>query len=392
MRYATSFLALALLAPSLAQAAGGPSHSLTVQERAYIRAHLREYLAEKELHHGRAPAPEDVVAAPPEFGPLEGVSFAYTQFPELVTQLATEVSKNAKAFLAVDGDSEEQSAKAALQAAGANMDNVAFDQVHVDSIWMRDYGPNIVANKKGERFVVDLRYNRPRPSDDAYPQKFAAARNLPCYSPPLILPGGNLILDGHGVAIMTRMVFDGDEGCDPNLSTEALSQYFKDYFACTKVILLKPMKNDGTGHADMFCKLVNDTTFIVGEYAKAEDGSEDNKQTLDDNAALLANETNGQGQKFRVIRMPMPAFDSGVSRTYTNSLTVNDTVLVPQYGIPMDQQALDIYKTALPGAKVVGFDCSQIISENGAIHCITHEFNAAPHTTISLNGLNLQGF
>ena len=379
----------AITAPVLA-ANKGPSHSLTATERAYIKTHLREYLEEKKLHAGRGPAPEDVVAAPPEFGPLEGVTFAYTQFPELVTALATETSKDAKAFVAVGSDSDGDSAKAALTAAGANMANVTIDKIDVDSIWMRDYGPNIVANKKGERFVVDLQYNRPRPRDDAYPKGFAAARSLPIYSPSLILPGGNLILDGHGVAIMTNMVFDGSEGCDPNLSEAVLGQYFKDYFGTSKVILLKAMKNDGTGHADMFSKLLNDEIFIVGEYAKAEDGSEDNKQTLDDNAAKLANETNGAGKKFRVIRMPMPPFDNGVSRTYTNSLTVNDKVFVPQYGIDMDAKALEIYRTALPGAKVIGFDCSQIISENGAIHCITHEFNAAPQRApIALNGLNL---
>ena len=33
-----------------------------------------------------------------------------------------------------------------------------------------------------------------------------------------------------------------------------------------KVIVTPHLINDGTGHIDMFVKLINDTTVIVGEY------------------------------------------------------------------------------------------------------------------------------
>jgi hypothetical protein len=61
----------------------------------------------------------------------------------------------------------------------------------------------------------------------------------------------------------------------------------------------------------------------------------------------------------------------GDYRTYTNSVFVNNTILVPTYEEEWDTTALRIYREALPGYKVVGIDCNEIITASGAIHCIT---------------------
>jgi hypothetical protein len=64
--------------------------------------------------------------------------------------------------------------------------------------------------------------------------------------------------------------------------------------------------------------------------------------------------------------------------TYINSLILNQTVLVPQYGIePFDGLALKTYQSAMPGYKIVGVDCRQYAHLYGAVHCLTHEIYAA---------------
>jgi hypothetical protein len=64
-------------------------------------------------------------------------------------------------------------------------------------------------------------------------------------------------------------------------------------------------------------------------------------------------------------------------RTYTNSVFINKTILIPLYREEYDTTAIRIYKENLPGYNVVGIDCdnngSDIISLLGAIHCITKE-------------------
>ena len=354
-------------------------HGLSAQEQQYLRGHFDEYLRQKLSVPGSGRTPTNLMAAPAEYDRADGAIFAYVQYKDLVRKLINETAKNARAYVVVSGDSAEHSARKQFEADGTNMANVTFVHASVDSVWMRDYGPWWIQTQDGDREIIDLVYNRPRPDDDKFPSEFAQQQGLKAHTTKLILPGGNLILDGHGMAIMTDQVFDSGQGENPDMSMEQLQKYMKELFGVNKIILLKAMKRDGTGHADMFCKMLNPTTVIVGEYAQQSDGAADNFKTLNDNAAKLATETNGLGQPLKVVRIPMPRY-TGRSYTYTNSLIVNNKVLVPVYGFPSDAQALDIYRQNMPGTTVVGFDCNSIIGANGAIHCITKLVMTDPFT------------
>ena len=115
-------------------------------------------------------------------------------------------------------------------------------------------------------------------------------------------------------------------------------------------------------------------------------------------ASQLANETNGAGRPFNIVRMPMPSYNNGITYTYINSLIVNNKVLVPIYGISTefanDDSVLALYETIMPGVEAVGFDCNQIIPANGAIHCIAMKVPALPETIACGNlmgDVNLDG-
>jgi hypothetical protein len=91
-----------------------------------------------------------------------------------------------------------------------------------------------------------------------------------------------------------------------------------------------------------------------------------------------------------VIRIPMPPDSHGVFpntggdyRTYTNSVFVNNTIILPLYDPQYDSTALRIYREAMPGYTVTGIDCNSIIPSLGAIHCITKEIAAADPLLIS---------
>ena len=67
------------------------------------------------------------------------------------------------------------------------------------------------------------------------------------------------------------------------------------------------------------------------------------------------------GRPFKVYRLFCPEINGGSWETnpvaaYTNSLILNGKVLVPQYGIPQDNQAIETYQMAMPGYEVIGFD------------------------------------
>ncbi len=312
--------------------------------------------------------PKNIWQAPAEFAPADGVCFSWQGYSSLLKPLIKEVSLDAKAYVTVSyGASQVEST---LRDFGCKMENVEIIEQRLNSVWMRDYGPFYIYTKDGDREILDLVYNRPRPLDDKFPSTFAARQGWKSHLCKLILPGGNLIIDGHGVAIMTDVVFDPSQGGDPNLSMAELRAYMKDYFGCHTVHVIEDLQRDGTGHIDMFCKLLDDRNMIVGAYAKPSDGAGNNYNILNNNAEKLAQMKNGRGENFIVHRIIMPRY-TGTSYTHTNSLMVNNKVLVPIYNRGTDQEALDVYKKLLPEHKIVGFNCNSIIGANGAIHCIT---------------------
>jgi hypothetical protein len=68
--------------------------------------------------------------------------------------------------------------------------------------------------------------------------------------------------------------------------------------------------------------------------------------------------------------MLMPPYSGGVTYTYINSLIANKKVFVPIYSFSTDADVLAQYAQVMPGYEIIGFDCNQIITANGAIHCI----------------------
>ncbi|NQV15977.1 agmatine deiminase family protein [bacterium] len=302
-----------------------------------------------------------------EYDRADGVIFSWSNsYSTLIRQLITTVSQNDTAFIVVPNNSTANTVTNLLIASGADMSRVQFLIEGLNSVWMRDYGPWFGLDEYGQRGIVDFIYNRPRPLDDVFPQNLAELWDLPYYGPDLVHPGGNFLVDGHGRAFATTLV----QSENSSYSYSDISNIFHEYGGIDTLVLLTPMQNDGTGHIDMFCKLLNDSTFIVGQYDSPGDGAGNNYNILNQNAALLASLTSSTGQPFIVERIHMPPYTAGISYTYTNSLIINNTVLVPVYGFETDAAALALYEELMPGVDVYGFDCNAIIPANGAIHCI----------------------
>jgi len=342
--------------------------------------------------------PDSIVYTPAEFDSVAGIIFAWEAYSTLLTELIKEVAEEDTAWIVVDNTSEENSVSNTLSNAEVNMDRVVFQVIPTNSVWIRDYGPWWIIEPENSRAIIDLVYNRPRPLDDAYPESAAEYYGINYYGLGLTEAGGNMLLDGQGSVIVSNVIFDGSQGFDPNLTQDQLEQYFLDYFGVHKVIVTPHLINDGTGHIDMFVKLINDTTVIVGEYENQSAGFSGNYDICNQVANQLANETNGAGRPFNIVRMPMPPYNNGITYTYINSLIVNKKVLVPIYGFSTefanDDSVLALYETIMPGVEAVGFDCNQIIPANGAIHCIAMKVPALPETIACGNlmgDVNLDG-
>jgi agmatine deiminase len=242
-----------------------------------------------------------------------------------------------------------------------------------DDIWIRDYGPFVGYDSEGKRAAVDAAFapldSYPQERDNAAARAWAAQAGVPIHSIDLETEGGNYWSDGAGTLLVSDELF----ARYPALSSKEIEAKLRAVFAFEKLIVLPRLLMEETGHVDLVCKLADAETVLVS----APNGSL-NDDRLRIAAALLRRETNAQGQRYRVIELPMPPLYRNwwafpVWRTYTNSLTVNRRVLVPIYGLGDDQRALDIYQQAMPAHTVVPINCRASINGGGAVHCLTKE-------------------
>ena len=60
--------------------------------------------------------------------------------------------------------------------------------------------------------------------------------------------------------------------------------------------------------------------------------------------------------------------------TYANFLIINGAVLVPIYGDPADQIALDRLGQVFEDRALVPIDCLPLIRQYGSLHCMSMQF------------------
>ena len=286
--------------------------------------------------------------------------------------------------------SDSNYVKGQLSSQNIPLTRVHFLQVPSNSIWIRDYGANTVYREEVDTLkLVEWIYNRPRPLDDQVPVEYANMLGVDLYStttPPwdLVHTGGNFHIDGFGTAFSSELLVD-ENGAggqfNPSVKTEAQIDSLMDAFmGINRYIKMPTLPYDGIHHVDMHMRLLDEETLLVGEYPQ---GVADGPQIEANLQYVLNNYNSVWGTPYKVVRIQMPPdfngnypdatpwWNAGDYRTYTNSVFINKTMLVPIYEPQYDTTALRILQEAMPGYKIVGIDCNSIIQASGALHCIT---------------------
>ena len=193
------------------------------------------------------------------------------------------------------------------------------------------------------------------------------------------MEGGAVDINGRGTILTTEQCLLNDNR-NPHLSKDDIERYLRNYFGATKIIWLKGgvAGDDTDGHIDNLARFVNPKTILC---AYEEDERDENHAMLKENYEIVLNSSDQDGNKFKVIKMPMPpavrtsvrSKKTRLPASYLNFYVTNKIVLVPTYKHKNDRRALKIIQRVFPGRKVVGIDCTDLIYGMGALHCIMQQ-------------------
>ena len=357
---------------------------LTEQEK----SELKFYTPAKNVGT-QSPPPGTGLRTAAEWEEMRGIVISWQGYDDFLSEIVKNAKSEGKVYIFT---TDSNDTKTTLQNNGITLDsNIKYLDKTTNSVWIRDYGANnVYIDSVGDLVFVDWVYNRNRPDDDVSPEYLANYLSIPIYAatnPPtdLVNTGGNFMSDGQGNAFASMLVMDENETTSSFNQTEKteadVDTIMKDYMGIKSYRKMTNLPYDGIHHIDMHIKLLDEQTLLVGEYPN---GIADGPQIEQNLQYVLDNFKTCFGTDYKVIRIPMPPEiwsgdeyypdDGGAYCTYTNSLIINKTVLVPIYmNEEYDTTAIRIYKDAMPGYNIIGIDARNPIQASGAIHCTSHE-------------------
>jgi agmatine deiminase len=316
----------------------------------------------------------------------DGISFPdkYDSIPPVYARLISRLAEVEDVNVNVWDAEMESRARDLLIRNQTPLERIRFHHFPSYEPWCRDHGPIfLVRDRDGahERAVVDWDYNAwggkypPYDLDDAVPERVARLRNLPLFSPGIVLEGGSIEVNGQGTVLTTTACLLNPNR-NPGLSQGEIERFLLDYLGANQVLWLgEGIAGDDTdGHIDDLSRFIDAETIIT---VVEEDPDDANFEALRDNLRRLRKFKNPRGGAFRVVELPMPGVvqheGQRLPASYANFYIANGLVLVPTYRHRNDSLALEILAREFPNRRVVGVDSTELIWGLGSFHCVTQQ-------------------
>jgi agmatine deiminase len=318
----------------------------------------------------------------PEWAPHEAVWIGFPSDPELwlgdLKPAEREVAAFAEAVHA-GGKGEKVWLVAAHEGAAESARELCpFAEVIVEpfgDIWLRDTGP-IVVGSDSERRAQGFGFNGwggkyDLEGDQDIGERLSRRAGLPFAKASWILEGGAIDHDGSGTVVTTEQCL-----LNPNRNTLTrgqVEQRLQSDLGFSRVVWLgSGLMNDHTdGHIDNLARFV-----APGRVAIPTATEEDPNEAVYRDAARRLAEAG-----LDIVTLPSPgriADEDGdvIPASYMNFYIGNAAVVVPQYGAPNDQAAVEAIQALFPGRRAVGLRADHILTGGGSFHCISQQVPA----------------
>jgi agmatine deiminase len=280
----------------------------------------------------------------------------------------------------VDGAEAMESARRALDGCEVELIEQPFGDV-----WFRDIAPVFVRSAGGALEYRIFKYNGwggkyVMENDDTVARRIASVTGLPGASSTVIFEGGALDVDGYGLGLTTRSCLLNPNR-NPHMSAAQMEAFVREQFGVESLVWLRDgLLNDHTdGHVDNIARFVAPGKVVCQHPAGDDDP---NRDVLREIAADLRAFRTPSGKPLEVFEIPSPgkvaAADGGiVPASHMNFYIANHRVLVPCYGTPTQDRALEALQQLFPGREVVGLPSNGVLTGGGSFHCITQQMPLA---------------
>ena len=226
-------------------------------------------------------------------------------------------------------------------------------------IWCRDYMPIQTSEK---RFVF-YKYNPDYLQTKYYQRTITDVNrieNIDClrqdgkvFDLDLVIDGGNVVRCDDKIVMTEKVFFENKDK-----SRNEVQRLLEEAFECD-IIFLPWDRKESFGHSDGIVHYVGDNRVLMTNYA--------------DFDAAKTNQFQKRLEKYVEVIPLMYNVRRKHERSwaYINFLQIGNLVLVPQLGIPEDEQALQQIRDAMPRCKVMGVPALEAVRKGGALNCIS---------------------
>jgi agmatine deiminase len=322
---------------------------------------------------------------PPEWAPQAHLWIGFPGDPAEWPTARARAQQQAAAFasaVAAQGQAVSLLTRTAADHASAvGLVSPGVEVVHepFGDIWLRDTAPIGVVADNGARMLVDFDFNWwggkfLMPGDEDIGARLAATTGLPSRHVPLVLEGGAIETDGTGLFASTEQCLLNPNR-NPALDRRQIETLLAGALGLSGMLWLGDgLINDHTdGHIDNLARFVAPGVLAVPQ-ATTDD---------DPNAAIYADAA-ARARAFGVEVALLPSvgryeIDGQIApASYMNFTIANSAVIVPQYGAPNDQAALDALAPLFPGRTIIGLPADALLRGGGSFHCMSQHLPAAP--------------
>jgi agmatine/peptidylarginine deiminase len=305
---------------------------------------------------------------------LESVEQSYSVIADMITE-------HQPLIIVCRDDSHQQH----IQTLVSNHDHIDFIHATVNDIWVRDTvflsvekdgaitHLNFLFNGWGEKYQHQNDNDLNHKLLNAKPFKGKAYKDID-----FILEGGSVESDGIDTILTTKQCL-----LNPNrnkgLTQQEIEQQLLENLGAKRVLWLdqENLSGDDTdAHIDTLARFCSADTIA---YTSCKDADDLHYTSLKHMKRQLQDFRNQAGDPYHLVSLPLPKpiYDEEgqqLPANYANFLIINNAVLVPVYGDPMDDIALQRLAECFPQHKIIPIPCRPLVYQYGSLHCMTMQF------------------